>query len=194
LPLTSFPPLDSTADSLSFFQESQKHTITFFFECHDSAHSALAIEKAKAAALTAELDKIVSRDTLPAVHAAPSTSASSDNITLNAAIEALHKKGAERSARMAKRVSLLCPCRYPGHRLTLFHRPPGLLVSPRWLKHKLSLPPLKTLPEFLVVSSATSAPASDLWTFPRSPNFSPHPRRPRASLLLSLTRLRHRTL
>jgi hypothetical protein len=190
LPLTSFPPMDSTADSLPIFQESQKRTITFLFECHDSAHSALSTEKAKTAALAAKLDMIVSRDTLPTVQAAPSASASTDNITLNAAIEALHKKGAERSARMAKRVSLRYPCRYPGHRLTVFHRPPGLLVSPRWLKYKLSLPPSKSLPASLAVSSATSAPAPDLWTLPRSPNFSPHPRRPRASLLLSLTRLR----
>jgi hypothetical protein len=140
--------VDSIADWSPFSQESQKRKITFLFECHDSAHSALATEKAKTAALTAELDKLVSRNTIPAVHAAPSASASSDNITLNAAIEALHKKGAERSARMAKRVSILCPCRRPGHELTDIHRSPRLLASPRWLQDLLSLPPLKNLPVY----------------------------------------------
>jgi hypothetical protein len=176
----SLPSLISTTDSLPFFQESQQHTINFLFECHDSAHSALATEKAKTAALTAEVDKIVSRNIIPTVQASLSASASSDNITLNATIEALHKKGAERRVRMAKRVSLLRPRLYPGHGLTVFHRPPGLLVSPRWLKRKLSLPPSKSLPASLAVSSPTSAPAPDLWTPPRWPNFSLHPRRPRA--------------
>jgi hypothetical protein len=99
--------VDPIADWSPFSQESQKRTINFLFECHDSAHSALSTEKAKTAALTAELDKIVSRNTIPVVAAAPSASASSDNVALNATIEALHKKGADRSARMAKRASPL---------------------------------------------------------------------------------------
>jgi hypothetical protein len=96
--------LNKFAYSPSLLQESQRNTISFLLECHSSAHSALATEKAKTAALTAELDKIVSRDTLPTGQAAPPASPSSDDTTLNVYIAQLEEKGSKRSARLAEKV------------------------------------------------------------------------------------------